>query len=119
MSQIFLRTTREVILLTCYCESFVPANVLPNAHANFSRLYVGEVQELKDSMFACSSMQLANKYETPPVEALDYYSKAVSGLRRRLDEGGLTGTENWLLLTMILLHCFEVNVDTLILPGKF
>jgi hypothetical protein len=109
MSKMLLRTTREVLLITSYWESFVPANLLPNAHANFSRPYVGEMQELKDSMFASSSMQLANKYKAAPVEALDYYAKAVSGLRRQLDEGSLMGTEDCLLLTMILSHCFEVS----------
>ncbi|KAH9222071.1 hypothetical protein DL95DRAFT_510184 [Leptodontidium sp. 2 PMI_412] len=106
-AQIFLRSSREILLLSSYYDFFIPANILPNAHANFSKLYVGEVQELKDSMFACSSMQLANKHYAPPVEALDYYTRAVSGLRRKLSAGELTGSEDWLLLTTILLHCFE------------
>ncbi|KAH7314143.1 hypothetical protein BKA65DRAFT_116714 [Rhexocercosporidium sp. MPI-PUGE-AT-0058] len=106
-AQIFLRSSREILLLSSYCDFFVPANILPNAHANFSKLYVGEVQELKDSMFACSSMQLSNKHDAPPVEALDYYTRAVSGLRRKLSAKELTGREDWLLLTTILLHCFE------------
>ncbi|KAG4430760.1 hypothetical protein IFR05_013761 [Cadophora sp. M221] len=106
-AQIFLRSSREILLLSSYCDFFVPANILPNAHANFSKLYVGEVQELKDTIFACSSIQIANKHDAPPVEALDYYTRAVSGLRRKLSTGELTGREDWLLLTTILLHCFE------------
>ncbi|KAH7391459.1 hypothetical protein BKA64DRAFT_725054 [Cadophora sp. MPI-SDFR-AT-0126] len=106
-ARIFLRSTREIQLLSSYCDFFVPANILPNAHANFSRLCVGEAQELKDTIFACSSIQIANKYGSVPVEALDYYTRAVSGVRRKLDAGVLTGREDWLLLTTILLHCFE------------
>ena len=109
-AQIFLRSSREIQLLSSYCDYFVPANILPNAHANFSRLCVGEVQELKDTIFACSSIQIANKHDTIPVEALDYYTRAVSGVRKKLDNGMLTGREDWLLLTTILLHCFEVSV---------
>ncbi|PVH83367.1 hypothetical protein DL98DRAFT_616796 [Cadophora sp. DSE1049] len=106
-ARFFLRSTREIQLLSSYCDFFVPANILPNAHANFSRLCVGEAQELKDTIFACSSIQIANKYDSVPVEALDYYTRAVSGVRRKLDAGALTGREDWLLLTTILLHCFE------------
>jgi hypothetical protein len=60
-------------------------------------------------MFACSSMKLANLGDSPPVEALHYYTRAVSGLRRRLDAGEVTGLEDWLLGVTILLHCFEVS----------
>jgi hypothetical protein len=97
-----------VLLLTYYCESFLPANILPEAHANFSRVDLGDIQELKDSMFACSSMQLANRDQNPPIEALNYYTRAISGLRRRLEAGEITGLEDWLLAVTILLHCFEV-----------
>lgn len=65
-------------------------------------------------------MQLANKHYAPPVEALDYYTRAVSGLRRKLSAGELTGSEDWLLLTTILLHCFEVSfrpADTYMAPS--
>lgn len=107
--QLFLRSSRENLLLMYYCESFLPANILPKAHANFSKLYVGDVQELRDCMFACSSMQMANEYDTSAAEAFHYYTRAVRGLRRRLTEGGVTGTEDWLLVCTILLHCFEVS----------
>lgn len=108
-ARIFLRTNRELFLSTSYFESFLPANILPKAHANFSRLYLGDISELRNSMFACSSMQLANKTGSPPVEALFYYTQAVSGLRRHLNSGLMTGSENWLLVVTVLLHCFEVS----------
>ena len=108
-AQIFLRSDREVVLLTYYCESFVPANILPKAHSNFSKIYTGDTPELKNSVFACSSMQLANSNGTRPIEALSYYTRAVSGLRQHLNAGKVTGLEDWLLTVTVLLHCFEVS----------
>jgi len=60
-------------------------------------------------MFACSSMQLANRNKYPPIEALCYYTRALSGLRRQLHAQQLKGSEVWLLAVTILLHCFEVS----------
>lgn len=108
-ARIFLRTNREVHLSTHYFESFLPDNILPEAYTNFSRIYIGEEPELRDSMLACSSIHLANRSQQPPVEALKYYTRAVSALRRRLVVGKVNGSEDWLLVTTILLHCFEVS----------
>ena len=113
-AQIFLRTDREICLSTNYFESFLPENILPEAYTNFSRIYIGDVSVLKDSMLACSSIHLANRDRQPPVEALKYYTRAVSALRRRLVEGKVNGSEDWLLVTTILLHCFEVSWSSLV-----
>lgn len=85
------------------------ANILPNAHADFSKFHLGDVPELRAVIFACSSMQLANRYSTSPLESLQYYASAVSGLRRRLGAGQLTGLEDWFLGVTITLHVFEVR----------
>ena len=61
-------------------------------------------------MLACGAMQYANRMGIPPVEALNYYTRAVSGLRKKLDAGEIDGSEDWLLVITLLLHCFEVRV---------
>ena len=111
LADIFLRTNRECTLLKYYLESFLPANILPGAHANFSLicLDIWDIPELLDSILACTSIHLANKDKTSPVEALNYYTRAISGVRKRLDAGEVTGLEDWMSIVTILLHCFEVS----------
>lgn len=108
-AQNFSRSNREVLLQTYYYESYIPANILPKAHTDFSKAYVVDIPELKDVMYACSSMQWANRYDISPVEALYYHARAISGLRRRLESAKVTGLEDWLLAITILLHTFEVS----------
>lgn len=66
------------------------------------------IPELMDAIYACSAIHLANVQPGYGVEALYYYTRAVSGLRKRLDAGLLTGLEDWLLFMTVLLHLFEV-----------
>ncbi|RDW72879.1 hypothetical protein BP6252_06786 [Coleophoma cylindrospora] len=106
-AQCFARSNREVLLLTYYYQSYLPANILPKAHADFSKAYVVDVPELTDIMYACSAMQWANRYNSSPIESLYYHARAVSGLRKRLESGKVTGLEDWLLAITILLHTFE------------
>lgn len=110
-AQIFLQTDREVILWSHYFESFLPANILPRAHPKFSRLYVGDVPELRYCMLACSSIQMSNKLDKSPEEALHYYTNTMTGLRKKLSTNKITGSEDWVFVVMILCHCFEVFLN--------
>lgn len=107
---IFLRSSRECLLLKHYVDSFLPANILPSARADFSliKLDIEGVPEVLDTVLACASMHLANKGEASPLEALNYYTRAISALRQRIYAGKVTGLEDWMSVVMILLHCFEV-----------
>jgi hypothetical protein len=114
-AQIFLRSDREIVLWSHYFDHFLPANILPRAYSRFSSLDVGDVPELRYCMLACSSIQAANRACKPPGEALFYYTRTITGLRRKLASNTITGQEDWVFVVMILCHCFEV-CDILFIP---
>lgn len=109
-----LRSNREYILIAYYCKHFVPANVLPQAQADFSGdpFYLKlahSTPEVMNAICACSAIHQSNIQPGYRVVALHYYTRAVSGLRKKLGSRTLSGAEDWLLAMTLLLHVFEVR----------
>ncbi|EXJ88079.1 hypothetical protein A1O1_05007 [Capronia coronata CBS 617.96] len=91
-----------------------PLNILASSHDQFKDpAFLGSLAThrpvLKDAVLACSMIHLSNSHDGFQMEALRRYNRALAGLRMQIEDGSVTGEEDWILFTTILLHVFEVS----------
>lgn len=103
----------EYSLFTHFNEEFTRLLVRPHAHPGFrDHSYIVlsglNVRCAMDVVLAVSALHLSAKQPKFKLVAIEYYLSAIAGLRAKVEEKIVDGTEDWLLVMVILLCLFEV-----------
>lgn len=106
-------------LFAYYCKIFLPSLVHEHSHPryhNFSH-WVNLAIENRPSMeaaLACAAMSISHKISSDPQtvrrmrqRALVHQAAAITTMRESISSGNVSGTEDWLLATAILLTLFD------------
>lgn len=113
-------SAEQYAIFTHFAESFLPSLVHRGAHPQYRNqdymLSLGfEYPPLMNAMLACSAMNLACSSNYYQPTAVRNYVSALRSMRKDIQDGRLTGTEDYLLATTVCLCVFEVRLTYLIL----
>lgn len=72
----------------------------------------GAVQNasLMHGLLACSAVHMSHLHPKYRLTAIEYYSQAVSATREKMERKELNGTEDWLIMLMVLSYLVEVHL---------
>ncbi|CZR64073.1 uncharacterized protein PAC_13970 [Phialocephala subalpina] len=108
-----LQSPRACKLFEYYRSAVQPHLIRSHAHPIYfsSGWFIhGALQHsvLMDALLACSAVHLSCFYPEYRLTAIEFYSQAVSTTREQLEKKRLKGTEDWLIMLLVLAYLVEI-----------
>lgn len=108
-----LRTATDYNLLAYYMAKVAPLMTRPYVHADYGNLSFQYTIALHQPiamnvLLGCASNHLTATNSQDNAQAVRYYNSAIHELRRKIAQGEMDGSEDWLMLVTLSLGVFEV-----------